>query len=295
MIVGTDRMKKAFLELKNTEIPIRCMSEISKENYSIFKDAIPLVENLRHTDQTSGCFICTDSHCIISSLKKSSRPMSRIIVSNIRSLVNQQQCLFDALWDKAIDLNDKINEIEKGKELQFTETILEPVKVQNQAWEMIKSARKEVLVILSSSKGFVRQEHMGSVELIKKLCKRRKNLKIKILTPKTKHVEEVRSQLKGQHYNIDIGYIQEFSQNITMAIADRKSSILVEVKNNETMNALEAIGSATYSTRVLTVLSYVSVFESFWTIHELYEESENELAYTKEYLNKVLNELDLRK
>jgi hypothetical protein len=69
----------------------------------------------------------------------------------------------------------------------------------------------------------------------------------------------------------------------------------VEVKNNETMNALEAIGSATYSTRVLTVLSYVSVFESFWTIYELYEESENELAYTKDYLNKVLNELDLQK
>jgi hypothetical protein len=45
----------------------------------------------------------------------------------------------------------------------------------------------------------------------------------------------------------------------------------------------------------MTVLSYVSIFESYWTLSELYEESENELASTKEYLNKVLNELDLQK
>ena len=34
------------------------------------------------------------------------------------------------------------------------------------------------------------------------------------------------------------------------------------------------------------------IFESYWALSQMYEESINELAYTKEYLNKVLNELD---
>jgi hypothetical protein len=80
-----------------------------------------------------------------------------------------------------------------------------------------------------------------------------------------------------------------------MLIADRKTSIVIELKDNNAIDTLDAIGQSTYSTRILTVLSYVSIFESYWTLSELHEESENELAYTKEYLSKVLNELDLQK
>lgn len=160
---------------------------------------------------------------------------------------------------------------------------------------MTKSARKEILVIFSTSNAFARQEKVGSIDLLKNMSSKRKGLKIRILTPKCEHVE-VRSELRNQHYNVDIKYIQEFSQTkISMLIVDRKRSIVVELKNDNEMDPLAAIGLTTYSTRIMTVLSYVSIFESYWTLSELYEESENELASTKEYLNKVLNELDLQK
>ncbi len=58
------------------------------------------------------------------------------------------------------------------------------------------------------------------------------------------------------------------------------------------MSTFDAMGMAINSTRVLTVLSYVSIFESYWTLSQMYEESRNELASTKEYLSKVLKEID---
>lgn len=75
---------------------------------------------------------------------------------------------------------------------------------------------------------------------------------------------------------------------------ERKCSVVVELKN-DVIDPLSAIGYSTYSTRIMTVLSYVSIFESYWTLSELYEESTDELAYTKEYLKKVLNELETKK
>lgn len=178
--------------------------------------------------------------------------------------------------------------------MEITETIIEPVKTMNRALDMAKSAKGEILVLFSSANAFARQDRAGSVELLKDLTSITKGLKIKILAPKNARVEELRYQL--QHYNIDVKYIQEFSQTkMSIMVVDRKSSIVIELKDDNAFNTLEAMGQSTYSTRVLTVLSYVSIFESYWTLSELHEESENELAYTKEYLNKVLHELDTQK
>ena len=55
---------------------------------------------------------------------------------------------------------------------------------------------------------------------------------------------------------------------------------------------------AIYANSKPTVLSYASIFESFWRQTELYEQSkdklhaaEDELAGMKEYLNEVLKEV----
>jgi hypothetical protein len=52
------------------------------------------------------------------------------------------------------------------------------------------------------------------------------------------------------------------------------------------MYTLEAMGQSTYSTRILTVLYYVSFFETYWTLLELHEERALELVYAREYLKK---------
>jgi two-component system sensor histidine kinase VicK len=182
--------------------------------------------------------------------------------------------------------------LDKGK--KTTETIIEPLKTMNRAWDMCKSASNEILILYSSANAFARQDRAGANELLKELVVKRKGLRIKILVPKNERVEELRLDLK--YHNIDVKYIQEFSQTkISIIVVDKSKSLVIELENDNASNSLDAMGQSTYSTRILTVLSYVSIFDSYWTLSQLYEESTNELAYTKEYLNKVLNELDLQK
>ena len=273
---------------------IHCISQISKQNSSLVRKIISIVDDFRHVDKINGSFIITDAYCIISSTARSTQPKKQVIVSNIYSLIQQQRQLFDVMWDKAIPADDKIKEIQEGKALELTETIHNSEKTLARVWEMLGFASEEILGLFSTANAFVRQERAGSVEILKELCKKRQDLKAKILTPRSKHVEELRSELK--QFNIDVKYIQEFSQTkMSIIIVDRIRSLVIELKNDDAFNTLHAMGQGIYSTRILTVLSYVSIFESYWTLSELHEESVNELAYTKEYLNKVLNEMDTAK
>jgi two-component system, OmpR family, sensor histidine kinase VicK len=177
---------------------------------------------------------------------------------------------------------------------ETTETIADPKETMNRAWAMCISAKEEILALFSSANAFARQDRAGFGELLKELSSKTKGLKIKILARKGDRVDELRSELK--HYNIDVKYIQEISQTkMTIGVVDRTKSIVIELKNYRALDTLEAIGQSTYTTRILTVLSYVSIFESYWTLSQMHEESIKELANTREYLDKVLTELKASK
>lgn len=116
--------------------------------------------------------------------------------------------------------------------------------------------------MLFSTNAFTGQENVGSIEILKELCSKNKDLKIRFLTPKSEHVEQVRSQIKDDNNNFDIKFIQEFSQTkIQILVIDRKYSFVIELKNDNAPNTFDAVGIATFSTRILTVLSYVLIFE----------------------------------
>jgi hypothetical protein len=92
---------------------------------------------------------------------------------------------------------------------------------------------------------------------------------------------------------------QKVLQAVTVVIVDKKFSLAVELKDDSKTNIEEAIGTSTYSTSKSTVLSYVSMFESFLKLTELYDESQSKLNDTtdeleamKKYLNEVLEEID---
>ncbi|MFY9873953.1 MAG: hypothetical protein WAK17_29970, partial [Candidatus Nitrosopolaris sp.] len=97
----------------------------------------------------------------------------------------------------------------------------------------------------------------------------------------------------------DVRYIpEELQTKITIAIIDRKWSIVVELKDDSKDSSYEAMGLATFSNSASTVLSYVIIFETLWKQSGMYEESQNqlhsaedELDRMKQYLNEVLEEV----
>jgi signal transduction histidine kinase len=97
-------------------------------------------------------------------------------------------------------------------------------------------------------------------------------VKARVLVPKGESIEETVQKLRQQDEKIDIRYIEPGLQAyVTIVVVDRKSSLVVELKDDAKESSYEAMGLGTYSNRKETVLSYVSIFESLWKQSELYE------------------------
>ena len=104
---------------------------------------------------------------------------------------------------------------------------------------------------------------------------------------------------QGKHPKIEMRYIEPSLQSqVTTLIVDRKSSLVVELKDDTKESIYEAIGLGIYSNRKATVLSYVSIFESLWKqtelhvqLETLYEQLKIHDQMQKEFVNVAAHEL----
>jgi two-component system sensor histidine kinase VicK len=191
-------------------------------------------------------------------------------------LTPQEQYVSDPFWNMAIPTEQEIREIEieKGTLLDKPDTIQviqDPVKIQTIGDEIGRTAKDEILLIYSSANAFHRQEKLGAIQSLRETVEKR-GIKARILTPKGELIDETVRKLKQENQKIDIRYIEPGLQtNVTIVVVDRKSSLVVELKDDTKESSYEAMGLGTYSNRKATVLSYVSIFESLWKQSEIYE------------------------
>jgi two-component system sensor histidine kinase VicK len=250
-----------------------------------------IVYELRHLENIKVNFGVSESHYVASAIQQQEggRSISQLIHSNARAMIEQQQYFFETLWSKAIPAEQRIREIEEGIEPEVIETLREPKVVQERVFELIKSAKKELLVIFATSNAFRRQIKAGSLDSIISTAKFN-DLKVRILLPIDDYVKNIIDKTKREDkIRIEIRNIEEpFQNKVTVMIVDRKSLLTAELKNDSKDGSLEAIGLATYSNSKPTVLSYVSIFENLWsrailakqTIKEIEEEAKKEFVET---------------
>ena len=116
---------------------------------------------------------------------RAAEPVTELIYSNVRGIVEQQQYLFETLWSKAIPAEDRIYELEHGIESPFIETIRDPIEVQ-----MVT-----ILVIFSMANVFYRQIVVaGGMQLCKEAASDR-NVKIRVLTPRDDRIDKIVQEL----------------------------------------------------------------------------------------------------
>jgi hypothetical protein len=112
---------------------------------------------------------------------------------------------------------------------------------------------------------------LGAIQSLKEVVEER-GIRIRMLIPKEESIKESVQKLKQQHRKIDIRYIEPGLQTqVTVLVVDRRSSLVVELKDDTKESSYEVMGFGTYSKKKATVLSYVSIFESLWKQSELYE------------------------
>src|SRR3954449_4215337 len=125
---------------------------------------------------------------------------------------------------------------------------------------------------------------------------------VRILTPLSKNME-YNNALKKNIFSlsslspcIQVRNIEEIDSAAAAAIStiiiiDRKESYVIEIKDNSKETFGEAIGFATYSNSKPTVLSYISIFESFWLQTEIYKKVKETEQMQKDFINIAAHEL----
>ncbi|MDQ3838469.1 MAG: ATP-binding protein, partial [Thermoproteota archaeon] len=284
----------------------RYITEIKKDNIKHCKELMKIGQ-VRHIDGIRTNFVVTDTEYTSSAIVQQVHAHPEIVYSNVKSIVEQQQYLFENLWNKAIPAEHKISEIEEGVELEKTHVIQDPQSIQKLFVDMIKSAQQEVFLILPTVNAFLREHRIGIIQLLMQAAKER-GVNVRILTPTNDVTDNIlkntmlSSQEEGKRkrqdfdFNFDLRSINISSEEtavstVTIVVVDKKESLVFEKTDDTKEDFIEAVGPATYSNSKPTVMSYTSIFRSLWKQVDLYEQLKTHDKMQKEFINIASHEM----
>ena len=81
------------------------------------------IAEVRHLNGIKANFAVTDTEYTSTAIMQEVHAIPEVIYSNVKRILEQQQYLFETLWNKAIPAEQKIREIEQGIEPEFVEVI----------------------------------------------------------------------------------------------------------------------------------------------------------------------------
>jgi sugar-specific transcriptional regulator TrmB len=267
LVFPSEAIRKAAYNFVRRGGKIRIVTEITNENISLCKELMDLVD-IRHLDGIINNFGVSEKECFIGIAGRDrNQEQQHTIYSNVKSYVEAQQSVFQTIWDRAIPAKQRIREIEEGAKREVIEVIRDPFEIQKISYELIKSAKKEILIIFSTANALRRQEKAGTLELLKDAAMLH-HVKVRILVPIGNNNDAANERIQlMKDAGIDIRTIRQTFQNkLTVLIVDQSLCLTVELKDDDTKEETsdEAIGLATYSNSEATVFSYVSIFENLW-------------------------------
>ncbi|HEY7569821.1 MAG TPA: ATP-binding protein [Nitrososphaeraceae archaeon] len=322
LAIRTETVKKSIIDAKNRGVKIRYLTEITKDNIDYCRELMEIVDEVKHLEGIMGNFMVSDAEYLAPiAFGEETKVAAKVIFCNINSFVEQQQYFFDMLWNRAETISKRIAEIEEGIKADFIETMINPYEVQKLAFELIKYASNEILVIFSTANAFRRQIKSGTVRFLNEASLR--GLDVRILTPFGEKIEKIVEEFRvidqdnfvidSNSHKLDTsnqGYLEnpkysnvpkirliqpQLQTKVSILIVDRKYSLVVELKDDSKETSIEAMGLTSYSNSKSTVSTYVSIFYSLWTQLDLYEQLKESNKQQELLIRRLQNHDDLQR
>jgi nitrogen-specific signal transduction histidine kinase len=114
IVVEVQEYKNGYIDIRKRGGKIRAFTEITKDNIAYCKELIKLVDDLRHLNGVKGGLAVSESEYMATTVLEEAKPLTQVIYSNVKEVVEQAQYIFDTLWNTAIPAEVKIREIEEG-------------------------------------------------------------------------------------------------------------------------------------------------------------------------------------
>ena len=298
LILELKELKKAFHVARKRGIKLRCVTEITAENVSFCKELSPtIVDELRHLDDIKGNFYLSEREYIApAALHEKGKPSSQIIYSNMKEIVEEQQYIFDTLWNKSISAVDKIKEIEQGIEPEYFRVINDNEEATNILIDLAKNAQNEILFLLPNDKALTRIDRLGIIDYLVGKCNeeiKEGMIQVKIICPLSDTnlniVNRILQNTTGISNNIRI--VNGSDSSFGMIIVDNTKFLKAELREPEAEQFSEAIGLTFYSNSKPSVESYKLFFELLWNERTTNEQFKLNDKMQKEFINIAAHEL----
>jgi hypothetical protein len=142
--MGIEQLRKGFRNAHERKVKIRYLSEITKHNINYCKELMKIAE-VRHMDNAKGGMAVTEREYIATANLQESKPVSHLIHSNVKEIVEQQQFVFNSFWVNAIPAAQRIMEIEEGVQRIETRVLDDAEDIYNKIKSLGKGS-EEILV-----------------------------------------------------------------------------------------------------------------------------------------------------
>jgi two-component system, OmpR family, sensor histidine kinase VicK len=282
IVIDVDEYSNGYRDIKRRGGKIRLLTEITSENINCCKRLMNLVDELRHLDGIKGGLAVSETEFMATTVLEEATPLTQVIYSNVKELIEEGQYIFDTLWSNsaAIPARQRIKEIEQGIIREIIETIRDPPETQRRAFDLVKFASEEILIIFPSVRAFYIQERLGLMKLLTEAALER-GVKIRLLVGKDGLVMTEIEKLRRSLETIDIQPLETALQTMLLVIVvDNRLSLSIELRD-DMEDLYDAIGLATYSNSESTVLTYSSIFENLWIQGELRKEKRGTASQTR--------------
>ena len=305
----TERIRQAFQDAKAKGIRIRLITEITRDNLSSCKQIMKFAE-VRHLEKLVGNFAINDLEYF--GQAQGNAFASNLIYSNDGGMVEQQKYVFENLWNNAVTQHDKMSSLEVGVDPEEIKVLSDPYEIRKTYLNLINSAVSEISLIIATPNALQRDYRGGTISMLIEASEKR-NVNVNLVIP-TYEIDmqngflDIKSLSKNLNFKIKSIVPPTRKTHLiktTFLIVDKKSILIIDVKDDTQENFIEAVGYATYHTSKSRTESYNFIFDTIWRqadLHESLREANKNLLYSyqkleehdameKEFINIAAHEL----
>jgi len=274
------------------EAAIRWVTTIDKDAIETVRSLQAIGIKIRHVKSLPPVSFALGDRELNASIERmeGGKMVESLLTSNEPAYVNHFDAIFSKVWDEGIDAEERLLELETGIEAADIEIIRNSKESIGKAWKLVDSAKKEVVLLMSTPNALRRQIKMGALEVLRKASTN--GCSIRILIPADNEVKKLISAIKQELPTVSIRVINEkLRTNITILITDEDECLIFELRDDTQFDSYDAAGISLYSRSRSIVSSYRTIVDSLWTETELYDRVTAHDQMQRDFLDIATHEL----
>ncbi len=290
VIITTEPIRQAYLDLKRRGIRIRFITEVTRENIEYCKEIMKIAE-VRHLDGISGNFTIADGTDYAGvATTQEAQPITQLLVSNVRAFVQQQHYFFEMLWRKAVSSEDRIKVLEEGIEPEFLEVISDGGIAADIYRKLASSVEREALLILPSAKALIREYELGILSSLVEASLNNNAIVVKIICPVDDSNKNILEWVIKKAPAIQILQAADSIES-SILIVDGQKLLRAELRESDVGKFASSIGFSIYTNSRPTINSFRSFFELLWNSTIINEKLKQAYRVQREFISVAAHEI----